>query len=107
VWSAGLQLERTSLAWRRLALTLLGLALAIPKLGWPVVGSWTIAPAGLVAAGAVTLFAASHRRYLTTHRVLKAGAAGSSRDGRLMMVTVLSAMILAAVAVAIIAAQFT
>jgi uncharacterized membrane protein YidH (DUF202 family) len=107
VWSAGLQLERTSLAWRRLALALLALALAVPRLGWSVVGAWTVVPSGVVATGALTLLAASHRRYLHTHRSLTAGTALPVPDGRLIALTVLSAVILAAVAVVIVAAPFT
>ena len=107
VWSAELQLERTALAWRRLALALLGLALAVPRLGWPVIGVWTLVPAGVVAVGAVTLLATSHRRYLSTHRFLTAGTVRPLPDGRLILLTVLSATTLAAVAVLIVAAQST
>jgi putative membrane protein len=107
VWSEGLQLERTSLAWRRLALVLLGLALAVPRLGWPAIGIWTLVPAGVVAAGATTLLVASHRRYVSTHRSLTSGTVLPLPDGRLIALTVLSALTLAAVAVVIVAAQFT
>jgi len=107
VWSAGLQLERTSLAWRRLAVALLGLALAVPRLGWPAIGVWTLVPAGVVAAGAITLFAASHRRYLSTHHSLTTGTVWPLPDGRLILLTVLSATTLAVVAVLIVAAQST
>ena len=108
VWSAGLQLERTSLAWRRLALALLALALAVPSIGWPAIGIWTLAPASVVAAGAIMLLATTHRRYLSAHRTLTAGGAGAAEplpDGRLIVVTVLSAMILAMVAILILATQ--
>lgn len=107
VWSAGLQLERTSLAWRRLALALLGLALAVPQLSWPVIGSWTLVPAGVVAVGSVTLLSAAHRRYLNSHSLLTAGTPTTLPDGRLIMVTVLSALALATVAVVIVVARVT
>ncbi|HEY3407287.1 MAG TPA: DUF202 domain-containing protein [Propionicimonas sp.] len=106
VWSEGLQLERTSLAWRRLALVLFGLALAVPKLCWPAIGLWTLVPAGVVAAGASTLLIASHGRYVGSHRSLTAGTVLPLPDGRLIALTVLSALTLAGVAVAILAAQF-
>ena len=107
VWSAGLQLERTSLAWRRLALALLALSLAVLRLGWPVIGGWTLVPAGVVAAGATTLLVASHRRYLSSHHRLTSGTRLPLPDGRLIALTVLSAMTLAVVAVVVVAAQFT
>lgn len=106
-WGAGLQPERTSLAWRRLALALLALALAIPNLAWLVLGIWTLVPASVVAAGAITLVAASHRQYLSTHHFLTAGTVRPLPDGRLIGAAALSAMILATVAVAIVAAQVT
>ncbi len=105
VWSAGLQLERTSLAWRRLALALLALALALPRLGWTVIGIWALAPAGIVALGAITLLATSHRRYRSAHQGLTAGTALPLPDGRLILVTVLSTMVLALVGIAVVAAQ--
>jgi uncharacterized membrane protein YidH (DUF202 family) len=107
VWSTGLQLERTSLAWRRLALALLALSLALPRLGWQVMGPWTLAPACVVAAGAITLLATSHRRYLSAHRALTAGTDRPLPDGRLIMTTVLSAAVLAAVALLILILQAT
>ena len=107
VWSEGLQLERTSLAWRRLALVLLGLALAVPRLGWPAIGIWTLLPTGVVAAGATTLLVASHRRYVSTHLSLTSGTVLPLPDGRLITLTVLSALTLAAMAVVIVATQIT
>ncbi len=106
VWT-GLQLERTSLAWRRLALALLALSLAVLRLGWPVIGGWTLVPAGVVAAGATTLLVVSHRRYLSSHHLLTSGTGLPLPDGRLIALTVLSAMTLAVVAVVVVAAQFT
>ena len=102
VWDAGLQLERTSLAWRRLALALLVLALAVPRLGWPVLGAWALAPAGLAAAGAVTLLTTSHIRYLNIHHALTAGSVLPLPDGRLPLITVLAALTLATVGVMIV-----
>lgn len=102
VWDAGLQPERTSLAWRRLALALLGLALAVPRLGWPVMGAWALAPAGIAAAGALTLLTTSHLRYLTTHDVLTGRSVLPLPDGRLPLITVLAALTLATVGVLVV-----
>ena len=102
MWDAGLQPERTSLAWRRLALALFGLALAVPRLGWPVMGAWALAPAGIAAAGAVTLLITSHLRYLHTHLVLTARSVQPLPDGRLPLITVLAALTLATVGVVIV-----
>jgi putative membrane protein len=104
---AGLQPERTSLAWRRLALVLLGLALVVPRLGWSVIGVWTLLPTGIVAAGALGLMAASHRRYVDTHGSLADGSPRPLPDGRLPMITVLTALTLAAVGAVILATRFT
>ncbi len=105
VWDAGLQPERTSLAWRRLALALLVLALAVPRVGWPVMGAWALAPAGIAAAGALTLLTTGHRRYVNTYHVLNARSVLPLPDGRLPLVTVLAALTLGAVGIMIVAAR--
>ena len=72
VWDPGLQPERTLLAWRRIAVALLCMALAAPRFAWPVFGSAAVVPSGIAVAGAVAVLFASHRRYVQTHRALTA-----------------------------------
>lgn len=100
VWDAGLQPERTGLAWERTALAFLGLGLAVPRLAWPVLGPWAIAPAAVILAGALALFVAGHRRYRHTHGALT--GAGQLRDGRLPLLATLVALVLALVAVLLV-----
>ena len=107
VWGPGLQPERTSLAWRRVALALLGLALAVPNLGWPLLGIWALVPAGAVAAGALTLLGVAHRRYLRTHHLFTVGSAQTMPDGQLPLIAVLTSLILAMVAVVIVVTRAT
>jgi len=95
VWDAGLQPERTGLAWERTALAFLGLGLAVPRLAWPVLGPWAIAPAAVILAGALALFVAGHRRYRHTHGAL-------TGDGRLPLLATLVALVLALVAVLLV-----
>lgn len=61
---SGLQPERTALAWRRLALILLGFALASTRLLWPTLGAWALLPTSALATAALILLSASQRRYL-------------------------------------------
>ena len=75
---SGLQPERTALAWRRLAMVLLGLALVTTRLLWPTLQAWALLPTLAIASAATFLLAESHRRYL--------GHLGSMKtppDGRL------------------------
>lgn len=102
VWDAGLQPERTSLAWRRVALAFLGLALVTPQLAWTALGPWALTPALVVAGAAVTLLVGGHRRYLRIR-----GVAGPLPDGRLPLLTVCTTLILAALALAVVIAGAT
>jgi uncharacterized membrane protein YidH (DUF202 family) len=101
VWDAGLQPERTSLAWQRTALALLGVGLLIPKLAWAVLDVWTLVPAGLVVAVAVSVLVAGHRRYRATHEVLSTGD-GRLRDGRLPLLVALTALVIAVLALGLL-----
>ena len=61
---SGLQPERTALAWRRLAMVFLALALATTRLLWPILDVWTLLPTLAIATSAAFLLVESHRRYL-------------------------------------------
>ena len=90
VWDPGLEPERTSLAWHRLSLTLLGIALAVPKLAKSTLGLWALAPASLVSAVAIALLITSHRRYRDMHRHLMRDSQEPFQDGRLHLLTALT-----------------
>jgi len=102
VWDAGLQPERTSLAWQRTALAFFGLGLAVPKLAWTALGAWSILPAGVVVVGALALFVVGQRRYRRTHDALT-GDSGYRHDGRLPLLATLVGILLAVVALILVA----
>ncbi len=106
VWDEGLQPERTTLAWQRLAITLFGIALAIPKLTRPVIGDWSAIPTLIVAAIATTLFSTSHARYRRLHGHLTAGNDDLPHDGRLPLLTAATALLLAVIGLTVIASHF-
>lgn len=69
-FDAGLQSERTALAWRRTALavatvSLIGLRIAPERLG-----SWALLPAGMGLVVALVMAIGSHRRYRSNHVAL-------------------------------------
>jgi putative membrane protein len=104
VWDPGLQPERTSLAWQRTALTMLGVGLLVPKLAWPVLGVWALVPSGIVVAVAVAVLVAGARRYRAAHDVLTTGD-GALGDGRLPLVVTLAALTLALLALGLLLAS--
>ena len=61
--------------------------------------------AGAVAAGALTLLGAAHRRYRNTHLLFAAGSARTMPDGRLPLIAVLTVLVLAAVAAVIVVSR--
>lgn len=98
---AGLQPERTLLAWQRTALALLVLGLAVPRLAWPQFGVWTVLVAGLVATGAGLLLAGARRRYLHARR-RTGGSAGQALDGRQVLLAATTALLLGLVAAGLV-----
>lgn len=103
-WDAGLQNERTALAWQRTALALFGAVVVAARLGfrqWPVATALALAPAlGLSLA----MLRLSSRRYRQAHAALN--GAGPAPGGRLplfaaMSITLLGLAALAAVVVGI------
>lgn len=69
-FDAGLQLERSSLAWRRTALALSVASLAALRIIPDVLGVWALIPTGACAAASVAALFLTHRRYRHIHTVL-------------------------------------
>lgn len=69
-FDAGLQPERTALAWRRTGLALAVGALVGVRILPAVLGDWALIPAGAGLIVAFVVLWASHRRYLTQHEIL-------------------------------------
>jgi uncharacterized membrane protein YidH (DUF202 family) len=88
---AGLQRERTTLAWHRAALALLGLGLVTPRFAWPVFGAWSLVPSAAVVLVAGVLALAGRRTQPST-----------ASDGRLPLLTALAALLLAVVAAVVV-----
>lgn len=84
-FDAGLQPERTALAWRRTALALVVGAVVGIRVLPALLGTWALVPAGAGIVLAVVLLIASHARYRRQHELLT--SADSDRivlsDGRL------------------------
>ncbi|MGY1592439.1 DUF202 domain-containing protein [Geodermatophilus sp. SYSU D00965] len=72
VFDAGLQAERTALAWRRTALALGVGAVGAGRLAAPVVGALAVALAALGLVQAVAVAVAAQRRYRLASRSLTA-----------------------------------
>lgn len=102
VWDSGLQPERTSLAWLRLSLALVGLALASLRFTWPIIGAWSLVPAALVTVAAVVLMGRSRRRYLDVHTTPGSGRPHDLPDGRLTATAAVAALLLAATALVVV-----
>jgi len=103
-WDAGVQNERTALAWQRTALALFGTVVLAARLGfrqWPVATAVALAPAlGLSLA----MLRLSSRRYRQAHAALN--GADRAPGGRLPLfaatsITLLGLAALAAVVVGI------
>ena len=78
LFDPGLQPERTALAWRRTALTLLASSLIAARILAELLGTWAALLGLLGAIMAAWLLAAVHRRYRGHHESLT-GSAGSGR----------------------------
>ncbi len=88
LFDAGLQPERTALAWRRTLLTLAVAWLVALRLLPPVLGTWTL---GLEVAGlavTVALWLLARRRERRTREVLLAGRGALPGGGLLVAVAV-------------------
>ncbi|MCJ1700307.1 DUF202 domain-containing protein [Rathayibacter festucae] len=69
-FDAGLQPERTALAWRRTALALTGGSLVAARVLPPLLGVWSLLPAGAALLLSIGVLVASHHRYRAHHRLL-------------------------------------
>lgn len=96
---SGLHPERTALAWRRLALVLLGLAIASTRLLWPRLDAWALVPTLAIAVVAALLLAGSHRRYLAQVRTVTTTAP----DGRLPLFAAIAATVIAVLWLVVVA----
>ncbi|MGY1602613.1 DUF202 domain-containing protein [Geodermatophilus sp. SYSU D00815] len=74
VFDAGLQAERTALAWRRTGLAMAVAAVGAGRLAAPVIGALAVALAGVGLLQAVSVSLAARRRYRATHRSLTSRA---------------------------------
>lgn len=76
-FDAGLQPERTALAWRRTALAVSVASLAALRILPEVLGSWALIPAALGAGVSLVALVLTHRRYRRIHTMLT--SSGSDR----------------------------
>lgn len=99
VWDVGLQLERTGLAWQRLALSMLGIGVALPRLIAPTLGWWCLPATLVLLACSALLLAFGDRRYVSVHRSLTASDSPPS-GGRLPLAVTLATVVVGLTAVA-------
>lgn len=103
-WDAGLQPERTALAWRRTALALVVAAVVSGRLLTVTFGMGALVPSalGLVAASATLVL--SQRRYRYVHEQLTASASYRIplTDGRLIGLTALIIVVGACAGLAVV-----
>ena len=69
-FDAGLQPERTALAWRRTALAVAVASLAALRILPEVLGLWALIPAALGAGVSFVALLLTHRRYRRIHTML-------------------------------------
>ncbi|WBU37539.1 DUF202 domain-containing protein [Homoserinibacter sp. YIM 151385] len=101
VFDAGLQPERTALAWRRTALAMGVGALLGARILPDLAGLWTLVPSLLCLAAAGGIAAASQLRYRRVHRALVAGESPRGLpDGAMIGAT--AGAVLAAAAAALV-----
>lgn len=97
-WDAGLQPERTSLAWRRMGLGFLGVGLALPRITYPELG-WVALPGSIAAlACALGLLSLGHLRYRSFHRTLTSDDSLTS-GGRLPLLVACTTLLIGVTAV--------
>ena len=99
VWDAGLQPERTALAWQRTALALAVGALAAGRGLLPFVGLWCIPIAAIGVGFAAGLYVSASRRYRAVHAHLTTVDASSlPTGGRLVAATASTVLLFGVIA---------
>jgi len=98
---AGLQPERTGLAWRRTGISLLIGAVAAARILSNAFGWWAVAPVAFWLAGAVTVLLQSQQRYARTQRALVGSASEPLPSGALLLLTAILVAIGAVTAIAL------
>ena len=73
-FDAGLQPERTALAWRRTAMAVAVASLVALRILPEVLGSWALIPATLGAGVSFVAIVLTHRRYRRIHTILTSSA---------------------------------
>jgi uncharacterized membrane protein YidH (DUF202 family) len=104
LFDAGLQPERTALAWRRTGLAMAGGALVALRVFPGLVGAWAIVPAALAFCVAVAVLVAAHVRYRREHAALTSAATDriALSGGALPALTAAATLFFALVAAAIL-----
>jgi putative membrane protein len=103
-FDAGLQPERTALAWRRTALALIVGALVGIRILPAILGPWALVPAGGGLLLALLVLVQSHHRYRTQHRVLTTSRTDRIPlpDGRLPALVAVAALLAGAAALLVV-----
>lgn len=92
-WDPGLQPERTVLAWRRLALALVGVAAVLARVAWSRLGPWSVPAVVVAVVSAAAIWLSDHGRYVRSRRTLTASGR-TAEDGRLILLVTLDALLL-------------
>ncbi|ROP49315.1 MULTISPECIES: DUF202 domain-containing protein [unclassified Rathayibacter] len=105
-FDAGLQPERTALAWRRTALALTAGALVGIRILPTILGPWALLPAGGGLLLALLILIQSHHRYRTHHRVLTTSSTDRVPlpDGRLPALVAATALLAGTAALLVVVA---
>lgn len=102
LFDAGLQPERTALAWRRTALALAGGALVAVRVVPALTGPWAYLPTGAGLVLAIAILALAHQRYRLVHRALVSHREPDQRpDGRLVALTAATTLLIGLAALAL------
>lgn len=102
LYDAGLQPERTALAWRRTALALAAGSLVAVRVVPALTGPWALLPTGAGLALAVAILVLAHLRYRRLHRALVEHRQPDRQpDGRLVALTGLATLLVGVAALVV------